>query len=93
PVALKTVLTLVAAAASLYSGLVGTRQAAHADEGAKGATEVGGGESPELASAQRQQKILQWIVPATTAVLLVLAAQQGEKQRVDTGVLARILHR
>lgn len=93
PVVVKTVLTLVAAGASLASGIVGKRQAEHADEGAKGATEAAGWESSGLAAAQQQQKVLQWVTPVVTAVLIVLAAQQGEKQRVDKGVLARLLHR
>lgn len=93
PVSLKTVLTLAAAGASLASAVVGGKQAAHSDEGAKGATEAGGWESSGLAAAQMQQKVLQWVVPALTGVVLVLTSQQGEKQRVDRGVVARLLKR
>jgi hypothetical protein len=93
PVSLKTLLTLAAATASLASAVVGARQATHSDEGAEGATETGGWESPALASAQKQQKVLQWVVPALTGVVLVLTSQQGEKQRVDRGVVARLLNR
>lgn len=79
--ALKTVVTLAAAGVTLYSGIVGKKQSEHTGEGAKGATEAFSGNSSELAAAQKQQAILQWITPALTAVLVALAAQQGEQQR------------
>jgi hypothetical protein len=41
--------------------------------------------SDRLASAQRRQKIVQWVVPALTLVLIVLGAQQGEQQRPVKG--------
>ncbi|BDI21848.1 hypothetical protein L3i23_06240 [Herbiconiux sp. L3-i23] len=87
-VVLKTVLTLAAGGASLYSAVVGRKQSEHSDEGAKGATEAAGWESSGLAAAQKQQKILQWVVPAITGVLIVLAAQQGEAQRPKKGLSA-----
>lgn len=34
-----------------------------------------------LANAQRQQRILQWVTPSLTLVMIVLAAQRGEQQR------------
>lgn len=85
PVVVKTALTLTAAAVSLYSGIVGTKQAEHSDEGAEGATEAAGWASSGLVAAQRQQKVLQWAIPAITAGLVVLAAQQGEMQRPGKG--------
>jgi len=78
-------LTLVAGAASVYSGFLGTRIAKHADEGAQGVTEPGVTSSPALANVQRQQKVLQWTLPLLTGVLVVLAAQQGEQQRPVSG--------
>jgi hypothetical protein len=89
--------TGLAGAATLYSAILGTRIAKHADEGARGVTEPGATTSPELASAQRQQKVLQWSLPLLTAVLVVLAAQQGEQQRPVAGFVQRtvntVLHR
>ncbi len=85
----KTVLTLGAAGVTLYSALVGARMAKHADVGAAGTTEPGAGTSDELASAQKQQKALQWALPALTAVLVILAAQQGEQQRPIAGWVDR----
>jgi hypothetical protein len=86
------VLTIVAAGTTLYSALVGTKMAKHADEGAAGTTEPGAGTSDELAKAQKQQKALQWAIPALTAVLVVLAAQQGEQQRPVAGWIDRFTH-
>jgi len=85
----KTIVTVVAGIATLWSAAVGRTQATHANEGAAGVTEPDSGTSAKLASAQRQQKILQWVPPVLTAVLIVLAAQQGEQQRVDKGLLSR----
>jgi hypothetical protein len=85
----KAVLTIVAAGTTLYSALVGSKMAKHADEGAEGTTEPGAGSSKELASAQKQQKALQWAIPALTSVLVVLAAQQGEQQRPVAGWIDR----
>jgi hypothetical protein len=89
----KAALTSVAGFASLYSAFLGTRIAKHADEGAQGVTEATPGTSKELASAQQQQKLLQWVLPLLTGVLVVLAAQQGEQQRPAAGFLHRTLDR
>jgi len=86
----KVGVTAVAVAGSSYAGLLGVRIAKHADEGAEGVTEPGVSTSPELASAQRQQRIVQWVAPVATAVLVVLAAQQGEQQRPVAGWLQRL---
>lgn len=89
----KLILTVAAAGATLYSGMLGTRIAAHADEGAEGVTEPHPFASAELASAQRQQRVLQWVLPALTGVLIVLGAQQGEQQRPVAGLLHPLTHR
>lgn len=86
----KLVLTGVAAAASLYSGILGATIGKHADEGADGVTEPDAKASKKLASAQRKQKVLQWVLPALTGVLVVLAAQQGEQQRPVAGLLHKL---
>ena len=77
----KTVLTVAAAGVSLYSGLLGAKIAKHANEGGHGVTEPAASASDELESVQRQQKALQWVIPALTGVLVILGAQQGEQQR------------
>jgi len=58
----------------------------HQSEPTEGVTEPAPGTSDRLASAQRQQRILQWATPALTLVMIVLAAQQGEQQRPLKGL-------
>lgn len=81
--AVKLTLTVLAAASSLYAGILGARIARHADEGGEGVTEPDGRSSRELADAQRQQ----WVAPALTAVLIGLGAHQGEQQRPFAGLV------
>ena len=82
----KTGVTALAGAATLYSAILGTRINKHRDEPAEGVTEPSPGASKELASAQRQEKVSQWLIPALTAVIVVLSAQQGEQQRPVAGL-------
>jgi hypothetical protein len=81
----KAAITGVAGVVTLYSAMVGRKMAAHASEGATATTTPSDYASDELTSAQKQQKVLQWVIPAITAVLVVLAAQQGEQQRPSAG--------
>jgi hypothetical protein len=83
---IKLVITGLAGASTLASGLVGAKMGKHANEGAEGVTEPGAGSSSELSGALRLQKVLQWTTPVLTAVLIVLAAQQGEQQRPVKGL-------
>lgn len=85
--AIKIVVTGLAAAASLYAGLLGARIWRHADEGGEGVTEPAETASAALASAQTQQRIVQWVIPALTGTLIILGAQQGEQQRPAAGWL------
>ncbi|MFB2583716.1 hypothetical protein [Herbiconiux liukaitaii] len=86
----KLVVTGAAAAASLYSGILGTTIGKHAAEGAEGVTEPGAKASKALAAAQSKQRVMQWVLPILTGTLLVLAAQQGEQQRPVAGFLHKI---
>jgi len=83
----KIAVTAAALGTTVYSGVVGKKIAEHAAEGGKGVTEARPGASSELESAQTQQRYLQWATPVLTAVLIVLAAQQGEQQRPLAGIL------
>jgi hypothetical protein len=76
-------LTLAAVGATVYSGVVGMKMGAHAGEPVEGTTEPAESTSDDLAAAQNQQRILQWITPAVTLILIVLGAQQGEQQRPE----------
>jgi len=77
-------LSLVAtfAAATIGRG-IGKRS----EEGAEGVTEPDTTTSPELASRQRAQRVVQWMVPALTGTMIVLGAQQGEQQRPAAGFM------
>lgn len=83
----KLALTGAAIATSFYSGIVGKKMAEHADEGGSGVTEPSATASKSLASAQKQQKVLQWLIPLFTLGMVILAAQQGEQQRPVAGWL------
>ena len=77
----KTAATAAALAATAYSGVLGARVAA------AGRVPSGGGTQPteqtpdDVASAQRQLRLVQWAIPALTGAIVVLGAQQGEQQR------------
>jgi hypothetical protein len=88
----KSIVTVVGAAVTLYAGLMGTKVARLADEGAEGATEPGPDASPELKSAQMQLKILQWLIPLFAGWVIVLGAKHGEMQR-PKNVLEGLLRR
>ena len=74
-------MTAVAAAVTLYSGLLGGKVEKLAEEGSQAATEPRAGASDELKSAQRQLKILQWSIPVLSGAVIVMGAQHGELQR------------
>lgn len=84
---IKLTLTLIAAGATLWSGIAGQRLADHADAGTDGTTEPSEFASKALASAQQQLKILQWATPVLTGIVIILSAQQGEQQRPVAGLL------
>jgi hypothetical protein len=86
--AIKTAITLGAVGSSIYSGILGRTQSEHRHEGGVGPTEPLAGSSKEMSAAQRQQKVVQWVTPVLTGVLIVLAAQQGEQQRRTNPLLA-----
>jgi hypothetical protein len=77
----KIVVTAAAGASTVYSGILGKIIHDHQDEPTRGVTEPSEGSSDRLVDAQRQQRIMQWVTPALTLVMIVLSAQQGEQQR------------
>ena len=83
----KAVVTLVGAAVTLYAGMVGRKVDMLSGEGAEGATEPAPASSQELASAQKQLKILQWTIPVFAGWVMVLGAKEGEMQRVQNVAL------
>ena len=83
----KAGIELVAVVGTLYAAVQGRKIASQQHEGADGATDPQPGVSDKLRSAQRKERIAQWIVPALTGTLIVMAAQQGEQQRPVAGLL------
>jgi hypothetical protein len=82
--ALKAGLTVAAIAASAASGVLGAKLGQGAPIPAEGSTEPGSTTPPDIAAAQRGLKPLQWVNPALTGALIVLAAQQSEQQRTSS---------
>ena len=92
-VAIKTGLTLAALGVTAYSRVLGRRVSAHTEVPAESGTEPATSTPPDVASAQRQLRMLQWVVPALTGALVVVSAQAGEEQRPSSvldGLTSRI---
>ena len=80
----KTVLTAAALGTSVASGVLGAKVAAKAPVPAQTSTEPGPTTPQDVATAQRGLQPLQWVNPALTGALIVLAAQQSEQQRTSS---------
>ena len=92
--ALKTALTVGALGATAYSRVLGKKVSQHHAVPAESGTEPAAGTPPQVASAQRQLKALQWVVPALTSGLVVIGAYASEQYRVSEvqpGILKRVL--
>lgn len=83
----KLVVTGAALATTTWSGILGAKAAQGDGQPVAGATEPTATTPTDVAAAQRQLKILQWVTPVLTGIVVVLGAQQGEQQRP-----AEILH-
>ena len=81
---LKTAVTVAAIGASVASGVLGAKVAQAAPVPAETATEPSPATPADAAAAQRGLKPLQWVNPALTGTLIVLAAQQSEQQRTSS---------
>src|SRR3954449_8907826 len=91
--ALKTLLTAAALGATAYSRVLGRKVSEQTRVPAESGTEPGLGTPPEVAAAQRQLKLLQWVVPAVTGALVVVTSYAGEQQRtteVKKGLAGRL---
>lgn len=87
----KLVVTGVALAATAYSGVLGAKVASAGPVPAHGATSPAPSTPPDVAAAQNRLTQLQWAIPALTAVIIVLGAQQGEQQRPSQILRGRLL--
>lgn len=85
----KAAATLAAVGTTAYSGVLGARLAKATQDqpqGAEGGTVPTRGTSSDVAAIQQQLRILQWVTPVLTGVVIVLGAQQGEQQTVSVQV-------
>ncbi len=78
---IKAALTLVAIGSTVYSGMQGKIVADAGAVPAEGGVIPAKDTPKDVAAAQQQLRIAQWVTPAVTAALVLLASQQGEQQR------------
>jgi hypothetical protein len=89
----KTALTGAALAATAWSRALGARLNEAGEVPVEGGTDPSIDTAEDVAKAQRQLKVLQWVIPALTGAVLVLNARMGEQQRpaqVTGGLLGRL---
>ncbi len=79
----KTALTLASLAATAYSRVLGQRVMSAGDVPVEGGAEPSEATPPEVAKAQQQLRVLQWVIPALTGATLVVNARMGEQQRPE----------
>jgi ankyrin repeat protein len=89
----KTALTGAALAATAWSRALGAKLEEAGEVPVQGGTDPSGDTPEDVAKAQRQLKLLQWVIPALTGAVLVVNARMGEQQRpaqVTGGLLGRL---
>lgn len=79
----KTALTVAAIASTAYSGVLGARLGRTDRIPAASGTAPATNTPATIATLQQQLRILQWVTPVLTGLIVVLGAQQGEQQRPD----------
>ena len=77
----KSGLTAAALIATAYSGFLGAKIAKAGDVPVEDGTTPSDQTPPDVAGAQKQQAVLQWLIPALTGGILVSSATMGEQQR------------
>jgi hypothetical protein len=82
----KTVLTGAALAATAYSRMLGKKLEKAEPAPVEGGTDPAQDTPDEVAAAQRQLAVTQWVIPALTAALVVVNALHGELQRPNQQV-------
>ena len=89
----KTALTGAALAATAWSRALGAKLEEAGEVPVEGGTDPSGDTPEDVAKAQRQLRLLQWVIPALTGAVLVLNARMGEQQRptqATSGLLGRL---
>jgi hypothetical protein len=87
--AAKTALSVAALGMTAYSWKLNRDIAPSPHQPVEGATEPGAATDEKVAAAQKQLRMMQWLIPAVTGGLIVLQALHGEQQRQDSSITAR----
>ena len=77
----KTVVTVLALAATAASGSLGQQKGNYDANPAEGGVKPSDATPPDVAKRQQQLRALQWVIPSLTGVLVGMGAQQGEMQK------------
>ena len=77
----KTGLTVAALGATAWSRALGAKLDRAGEVPVEGGTDPSPDTPEDIAGAQRQLKVLQWVIPALTGAILVVNARMGEQQR------------
>jgi hypothetical protein len=88
----KTALTAAALGVTAYSRALGKKLEQAGDVPVEGGTDPSAGTPADVAKAQQQLNVCQWLIPALTGGIAVLNAVHGEQQRPSQqlpGILAK----
>ena len=77
----KTLVTVAALGVTGYSRVLGKKVSTYGSVPAKSGTKAAKSTPPEVATAQGQLALLQWVIPALTGTLVVISSFAGEQQR------------
>lgn len=77
----KTLVTVLALAATGVSGWLGQQKSNYDPVPTEGGVKPAETTPPDIAARQQQLRALQWTIPSLTGVLVALTAQQGELQK------------
>ena len=92
----KAGVTVAALAATAYARMLGQKVMNAGDVPVEGGTSPSSMTPPDVADAQRQLNILQWVISGLTGTLIWLSSYMGEQQRpeeVASGTIRRFLGR
>lgn len=88
--AVKTALTGISLGLTAYSRVAGQKVSNAGDVPIESGTEPNSQTPTDVAKAQDQLRALQWAIPASTGLLLLVSALQGEQQRPDEQARGRL---
>ncbi len=89
----KTALTAAALGTTAYSRMLGKKMEQANGVPTEGTTEPAAATPGDVSSAQRQQRVAQWMIPVFTGAMLVVSSLAGEQQKprsVLRGVAGRV---